>query len=79
MRQRCAVTEQSDYIIFPQDWAANIFCDYGAWTGQEAAAFYAITRMWKHRYKMINNIIDGPANSINDIIPKIPFYCCVGS
>ena len=46
--QGCAVTEQSDYIIFPQDWAANIFCDYGAWTGQEAAAFYA-TRMWKHR------------------------------
>ena len=54
MRQRCAVTEQSDYIIFPQDRARNIFCDYGAWTGQEAAAFYA-TRMWKHRYKMIND------------------------
>ena len=31
MRQR-RVTEHSDYIILPQDWAQNIFCDYRAWT-----------------------------------------------
>lgn len=39
MRQR-RVTEHSDYIILPQDWAQNIFCDYGAWTRQEAAFYF---------------------------------------
>lgn len=68
MRQRC-VTEHSDYIILPQDWAQNICCDYGAWTGQEAA-FYVTQRYILYVGKMI---IDDLVMSDDDITPKFHF------